>query len=318
MSLDAIFQPIRLGAHIVPGIWRYMLPEDVFYFRVDPERKSSCFDCPQVKASGFHPSVRCCTYIPRIPNFLLGMSLFATGTQQMVADFIAAGHAIPEGSQHSHLQLIASLEHISPSHNSQANSVVCPFLDLNSKQCRMYAFRNGVCSSFFCIHDQKIEGLEFWEHLQDFVSQIETALSQWALSEIGFDLETYFSRFNQLSKEIDASSIPKTKAWSEMARKILFDDWYGNEISLFKRCAEVVIDNKNNLYEIASKQKLMQAKTFDDAARATLLKSFSSHLVAESLPIGEPVPITDIWYSLQLANRNLQLKQISEQSDSSV
>lgn len=316
MSLDHVFQPIKLGVHIVPGIWRYMLPEEVFYFRVDPERKSSCFDCPQVKAKGFHPSVRCCTYIPRVPNFLLGMALLATDTQKMVEDFVTSGYAIPEGSQHSHLQLIASLEHVSPSDSLKSNSIVCPFLDLKSKQCRMYSFRSGVCSTFFCIHDDQVEGREFWEHLQDFVSQIETALSQWVLSEIGFDVEAYFARFNLLSAEIDASSAPLTKAWSQMARKILFAEWYGREVAMFKRCAELVIENKNNLYELASKQKLLQAKTFDDTARQTLREKFSAHLVAESLPVGEPMPIKDIWYSVQLANRNLQLKRISEQSDS--
>src|SRR5687767_11630704 len=40
-----------------PGIWRYMLPEDVLYFRVDAEQGSSCFNCPQVKAFGFHPAI---------------------------------------------------------------------------------------------------------------------------------------------------------------------------------------------------------------------------------------------------------------------
>ncbi|MCX6130209.1 MAG: hypothetical protein NTX25_14235 [Proteobacteria bacterium] len=305
-----IFEPIKLGAHTVPGIWRYILPDDVFYFQVDPETQSSCFDCPQVKKFGFHPSVRCCAFIPRVPNFLLGLALATESTRAMVESYIQDGYALPEGSQLSPVQLLESLRQISPEAKT-GPLLVCPFLDLNSKHCRLYAFRNGVCSTFFCIHDRGEEGLIFWEHLQDLVSQIETALSQWALTQAGFDLDAYFRRFNSLSETLELCTEKGNKAWSLEARKFLFQEWFGREIELYQKCAALVIEHKDQLYAIACRQKLFQTTAYDDAARALLLKSFPAHLVSETLPEGEPVSIGSIWYSVQLAHRNLQLSRLT-------
>jgi len=308
MALDPIYEPIQLGSHIVPGIWRYMLPEDVFYFRVDPEKLSSCFDCPQVKAHGFHPSVRCCTYIPRVPNFLLGMALQDPATSGLVKHFIEAGFAIPEGSQFSPEQLSRSLQQLTTTDRSQP-LIVCPFLDQASKRCQIYAYRSGVCSTFFCIHDQGEEGAHFWEQLQDLVTQVETALSQWALQEIGFDLEAYFERFNALGSQLESGSDPHSFAWSVEARKHLFREWFGREQELYTSCADLIIRNKQDLYSLAGQQKLQQTKGYDEALRQSLAGKFPAHQIAESLPEGDPVSIKNIWYGVQLAHRNLQLSR---------
>ncbi len=313
MPLDPIFAPTQLGVHTVPGIWRYMLPEDVFYFKVDPEKQSSCFDCPQVKKHNFHPSIRCCAFIPRIPNFLLGMSLQSEKTEAMVRQFIEAGYSLPEGTQLSPGQLVESLEHISPAHTN--DSIVCPFLDLTSKQCRMYAFRNGVCSTFFCIHDRGAEGALFWEHLQDLVSQIETALSQWALAQLGFDLDDYFQRFNDLSRDLEACNNNQNNSWSAAARQTLFQNWFGREAELYRATADVIIRHKHELYALACQQKLYQSKVFDQTSRHKLAASFAEKLILESLPDGEPEKIESIWYSVQLAQRNLQLSRQTHPHD---
>ena len=309
MTLDPIFQPIKLGTHTVPGIWRYLLPEDVFYFQVDPESRSSCFDCPQIKLANFHPSIRCCAFIPRIPNFLLGMALYNQPTRPMISDYVKAGFAIPEGTQLSPTLLTDSLGHISPAH-AAAKSLVCPFLDLDSKACRMYAFRNGVCSTFFCIHDRGDEGILFWEQLQDLISQIETAIAQWALAKAGFNLTDYFARFNGLSQNLSLCTDPHSKAWSVEARRLLFQEWFGRELELFTLCADLVIAHKSELFTLACQQKLLQTKQYDAAAREVLLKTFAPALVRESLPEGEPVAIQDLWYSVQLAHRNLQRSRL--------
>ncbi|MBC7659931.1 MAG: hypothetical protein H7249_09505 [Chitinophagaceae bacterium] len=310
MSLDPVFEPIKLGAHTVPGLWRYMFPDDVMYFRVDPETKSSCFNCPQVKAAGFHPSVRCCTVIPRVPNFLLGMALFDSRTEPMITDYIAKGYVLPEGCNISPSQLSASLSYIVKPDRDKP-TVICPFLNRESKACRLYSYRTTVCSTFFCHHDRGDEGRIFWEDLQDLGSQIEAALGQWALGEVGFDVASYFNRFNSLGLSLDSSNDPGSDAWSESSRKLLFGDWYGREGDLFKRCADVVIAHKDQLYAIACRQNILQTATYDEATRKELLKNFPAYLVSEALPEGTPETIQSLWYSVQLSHRNLQLSRQS-------
>ena len=305
MNISSLQQTVRLGTHIVPGIWRYMLPEDVLYFRVDPEKGSSCFDCPQVKEQGFHPSVRCCAFLPRIPNFLLGLALLDPATEGKVGDFVRNGFVIPEGSQVAPQQMRLSLEQVSE--YPVQPKVICNFLDQASKQCGLYAYRNGVCSTFFCKHDYGADSILFWESLQDLVAQIETALSQWALQEVGFDLDAYFNRFDSLAPHLAACNQPGGPAWSEWARRTLFQEYFGREIELFKACAQVVFEQRDHLFEIASGFKLRQTEGYDAALRTLELQYHKASLVAESLPEGVPVTIDSIWYGVQLNYRNLQL-----------
>lgn len=294
----------------MPGIWAYMFPEELAYFKVDPESRSSCFNCPQVKDAGFHPSVRCCTVIPRIPNFLLGMSLYEEPTQSLIESYIAEGFGLPEGSNISPKQLLTSLAYIvKPNHD--VPTVICPFLNLESKQCRMYAFRSTVCSTFFCQHDRGEAGRLFWEDLQDLGSQIEAALSQWALTEIGFDREAYFQRFNALGAISESCSDSGSNAWSLSSRKLLWGEWFGREAELYRACAEAVIRNKHDLYAIASREIILQTKDYDASVRGELAMSFPPDLVAEALPDGSPERIQNLWYALQLSHRNLQLSRMA-------
>lgn len=313
-ALDPIFQPIKLGLHTVPGVWAYMFPEEVKYFQVDPEIKSSCFNCPQVKDAGFHPSVRCCTVIPRVPNFLIGMALRNEPTRALVQSYIDGGHVLPEGSNISPKQLLASLSYI-VTPDRENPTVVCPFLNLASKQCGIYAFRSTVCSTFFCHHERGDEGRIFWEDLQDLGSQIEAALSQWALSEIGFDREAYFQRFNSLGADPESCSESGATGWSTISRRLLWGDWFGREAELYNACADVIVRNKEDLYAIASAQTILQTKAYDDSVRKELVKTFPEDLVAEALPDGNPEKIQNLWYSLQLSHRNLQLSRLPRSSE---
>ena len=308
VNISSLQKTIRLGTHDVPGIWRYMLPEDVLYFRVDPEAGSSCFNCPQVKAQGFHPSVRCCAFYPRIPNFLLGLALLDPATCDPVTAYVRDGFVIPEGSQVAPQQMRQSLEQVA--HYPAEPKVICSFLDQPSKQCRLYAYRNGVCSTFFCQHDYGNSSVLFWDSLQDLVAQIETALSQWALQEVGFDLDAYFSRFDELALRLSDCNQEGGPAWSEWARQLLFQDYFGREVELFKACAQLVFDHRERLFDIASTFPLRQTEGYDRALRALEKEHHSAHLIEESLPEGVPVSVEAIWYGVKLNYRNLQLAKI--------
>jgi Fe-S-cluster containining protein len=290
-----LFTPLKLGQHSVPGLWRYMMPEDALYFRVDPESKSTCFDCPKVKAAGFHPDVRCCTVIPRVPNFLLGLALLAGNTP--VNEALDDGMLLPEGLIISPRDLRSSLNFISAP-NKGLPEVVCPFLDQKSKACGIYAYRNSVCSTFFCSQDRGASSEAFWTAFGDLGTQIETSLSQWALAEVGFDLDGYFRTLDDLNT---------LEHWSEDDRRQLYGPWFGQERKLFEATARVVALNKHQLFSLASQFQPRQAKVYDARLRTHFQTRYNAELVAEALPLGEPESIASLWYTLQLTYRNLQL-----------
>ena len=58
----------------MPGIWRYMLPEDFQWIQLPDERLTKCDNCPKVAIGEFACGFKCCTYFPEIPNFILGLA----------------------------------------------------------------------------------------------------------------------------------------------------------------------------------------------------------------------------------------------------
>lgn len=291
----ALLDPIALGNHQVPGLWRYMMPEEVLYFRVDAEARSSCFQCPKVKEAGFHPNVRCCTVIPRVPNFLIGLGLLAGSAPLEAA--LERGLFLPEGLIISPRDLVKSLNYIVKP-DRESPSVVCPFLELDSKRCGIYAFRTTTCSTFFCKKDRGEASEHFWSDFADFGSQVESALSQWALAEVGFDLAKYFQTLDELEFDTD-------EPWSSSVREKLYGGWSPRD--LFRATAEVILRHKHELFKRASGFKPYQAKGFDARLRALLQDRLPFHLIDEALPLGEAESIASLWYQMQLSARNLQL-----------
>lgn len=296
-ELKVFLNPVRLGAHTVPGIWRYMMPEDLMYFRVDPEVRSSCFACPKVKEAGFHPDVRCCTVIPRVPNFLLGMASLSGSSE--VSALIDRGLVLPEGLLITPLDLRRSLDFIVRPNQGLPN-IVCPMLDQNSKRCLIYAFRNTTCSSFHCKHDRGVHGGQFWSDIADLGSQIETSLAQWGLQQIGFDLGVYFAA-------LDNSEENFSEGFSMKLREALFGEWFGREEKLLQQIGLLMFENRKDLFAIAAAFRPLQSPVYDARLRSQLADEFPSDLLDEALPVGEAESMSHLWYRAQLSHRNLQL-----------
>ena len=106
-------QLLELGFMSVPKVWKYMLPDDFLYFQIPHEKRATCNNCPNQCNPEFHPNYRCCTYNPRIPNYLLGMALEDPKTAPLIEDMIAEGFATPEGMIHTPPQHVDSLKQYS-------------------------------------------------------------------------------------------------------------------------------------------------------------------------------------------------------------
>lgn len=282
------------------------MPEEFQHFHFTEEKLATCLNCPKIIEDGFHPDIRCCTYHPRIPNFLLGLALENKDMVPIIDQTIAEDFGTPEGMQQSSLQAIESLQQHAQNAFGRNEKVVCRFLDRESKLCKIYLYRHSVCSTFFCKYDLGKTGEEFWEKLQTLVSQIETALAQWCMESVGFSVLEYFKRFDELSSDIQSVSNQVSKSWSKSALKILWGDWYGKEQEFYLKCAQKIKEHQDELYEIACTIKIQQPLKYE----MTLRNLFSDSLKKEqdeTAPIGgTPVPVEDLWYLVQVAQKNLK------------
>lgn len=242
---------MRWGRHQLHPIWRRILPETLLNFSPPSETVADCFNCPKVKSEGFRPGVKCCTYHPKVPNYLLGLALNSP-SKELIERLIARGFLTPEGSGHTPLQWLEVMRLDQSADYGKSEKVVCDFLDRGL--CGIYNFRNSACSTYFCGYDQPW-GEAFWERVHHLMARCELALVQIAMREVGFDLVSYFNNYDSLnSKTPEELCCLEDKSWKPDVMKLLWGDFYGRESDFFFACAEVVTSLRDPWQRIVSER----------------------------------------------------------------
>ena len=131
----------------------------------------------------FHPDGRCCTYHPRLPNFLAGAALEVDAASAVV---IEQRLAEPTG---------VSAWGITPSESWTARhravgddgfgvdpTLQCPFWVGGDHACGIWQQRTGVCRTWFCRHDEGFYGALRWASLKDALTMAEDSLARWCVA----------------------------------------------------------------------------------------------------------------------------------------
>ena len=306
MPPDDLQTPYPMGDHLFPGLWRHLLPEDAQGLKLPSERRASCASCPKAAAGVHHPNTRCCTYFPEVPNFLLGLALQDPNSRGLIETQINHGHILPTGQQIDAGQYHTAVKSYAQNRFGELTDLVCPFLDPETIQCGIYAYRNSVCSTFFCENDHAETGHQFWEKTQDLVGHIEIALSQAAMQAQGLDVQHYMATLNSWAGDITGSFEPKG-GWSLDIRRELWGDWFEREVEFLTNTAQWVLNRRDTLYSLACNHTLFEAQEFESAVRRWLPESIRSH--ASQVNPGPltpvPSPVSELWYKVQLAARQL-------------
>lgn len=300
MAQDPIYFPMKLGPHIVPGIWNYMFPGELKSLKLPQERLSTCLSCPKAKYESFRPDYRCCTYFPRVPNFLIGLAIKEDDSARAVAQgLLDKGYLLPEGFITTPDLWGLYLADVSEDRFGKSQDVLCPFLKQKTGLCGIYAFRNSVCSTFFCLHDHGKFGEKFWNELQLVGSQIELALGQWCMQEAELTPKKYFKTLDSYAKRMDKAVCEVTLGWSQKALKQLWGPYYGKELEYFEACGELVSAHREKLWEIANKTDILEANVFDKASSKRVPKKYRDEIDEEDNEPGETARPKDMWKKLR-------------------
>lgn len=179
-----------------------------------------CQPCSGAAASGFDPILRCCTYFPFLPNFVIGALLDSNSddVQRRVREACARGRAVPLGmfAPPEYLQLARAL-----SLNvgfGKDKRLVCPFLERTDGACTIWHHRPGVCSSYFC------QGASL---NNETVNRFEWTLAHEVLWRVGFTQDDIRAMLNWTQTEVKGAA---AAAWFE---------WAGREEEFYRRAHEV-------------------------------------------------------------------------------
>lgn len=226
---------------------------------VPRETRATCHDCAMcVKGDGtlptatyfFDAAVKCCVYLPELPNFLVGRILAdpdadpraAAGRASVRARVAAAGMATPIGLRRPPTYDLAYRN--SAETLGRSLTLRCPhYVEAGGGQCGIWKHRDAVCTTFFCRFERGQVGSAQWRAIQDLLEAVEGLLARHLALELGIDVEVvgHFTpregkgatRPTPTGNDIDGRADPQTTAW-------MWGPWLGREEAFYTACAEKV------------------------------------------------------------------------------
>lgn len=128
----------------------------------------------------FDPRVKCCTYVPTLPNFLVGRILLdpapeAAAGRASVEARIAAGVGVtPAGLAQP--AVYGLLYGSAPEAFGRTVSMRCPHYLTDSGRCGIWRHRQSTCTTWFCKHVRGAVGYRFWTTLRHLLEAVERSL----------------------------------------------------------------------------------------------------------------------------------------------
>ena len=160
---------------------------------------SSCAMCPsasdqRIGVRYFKPDTKCCTYMPDLPNYLVGAALtdddpaMARGRASLMARIAARSGVVPLGVFAPQAARQRYQETAKAGFGRDAE-LLCPHYIADGGLCGIWRYRNSVCATYFCKHNRGGTGAKFWHLLRDLLLDVERDLATWCLAELGFGPE---------------------------------------------------------------------------------------------------------------------------------
>jgi hypothetical protein len=194
--------------------------------------------------SYFSPQLKCCTYHPRLPNYLVGRALadldfaFSAGRATLEQRIDRGLGVTPLGIE------AAATFHLVYHHGQEAfghaESLRCPhYLEEGGGRCGIWRHRNSICATWFCKHERGAIGMAFWHRLRDLLMAIEASLAVWCVVESDLDAEALASLFPERPRPGTKTSLSAAdvdgRPDTAMARRV-WGGWLGRERDFYREC----------------------------------------------------------------------------------
>lgn len=265
------------------------------------EIHATCHDCamapPNSGACGcdvvFRPELKCCTFMPDIPNFLAGAVLADESPEA------AEGRALFDRNAEARA-FVTPLGAFPPEHYSvlykfnagnffgRSESLKCPYFIMEGGLCGIWRHRNGRCSTWFCRHERGAVGKNLWLRVDKLLSAVESSLAKWCLLQLDIGPDAMAAWIPP-----SGDPVPGTRgAWGE---------WAGKERELFRACWRLVEPlNWKQVMQITGPEIHVLARLAAEAFRQRQIHQIPARLRCGHINV-EPMDggISRVWaYSL--------------------
>ena len=194
----------------------------------------------------FNPAVKCCTYIPEIPNFLLGAILasedgdMAFGRSTVTQRITAGVGVTPLGLSPSPRYTL--LYRNSPTAFGRSKTLGCPHYIKETGRCSIWQYRAPPCITWFCKHNRGAIGRDFWRELHLLLVLMQQNIALWCMEKLEIDIDVMRVVLNQpqtIDAEVNISeNILDGDADEDWLRSV-WGGWYGRWKEFYQHCTRL-------------------------------------------------------------------------------
>jgi hypothetical protein len=158
------------------------------------ERTATCDRCVMhtdavPEGYRFRVDAKCCTYVPSLPNFLVGAALRelppGPGRDSLERRVADASVCTPHGvdvteDERARYQALVLAETF-----GRDPDLRCPhYLHEQGGLCGIWRHRNGVCATWYCKHDRGAAGQRLWHAVEALLTLVERELCHWCACQL--------------------------------------------------------------------------------------------------------------------------------------
>ncbi len=214
--------------HQIPNVYSKLLPPEILDFSLN-ETKATCGDCamtvekrgPRARIT-YQGHLKCCTFEPMLPNFLVGALLKEKPSLQLQ---IKINDGVP-------LALLPTTDYRNrfsarkKTDFGQREDLLCGYYDREKQNCSIWKNRGSVCTTFFCQSDLGDQGKRFWSLFGEYLHHVEMCLAEEALVHLDFSPR-------QVSEQLDVMvPLKRVKEIPTATRRRLWNGYQSEEFYL--------------------------------------------------------------------------------------
>lgn len=241
---------------ILPEVHRHLLPA-LFDERIPEESLATCHACVMVQPGvlpeqtpqgAFRPDIKCCSFHPNLPNFLVGAVLaddrpdMDEGRERVrarIASKIGVGPVWLAAPRKYTLLFLASRK------TSFGRSLIlrCPYFSSDAANCSIWRHRDSVCTTFFCKHGAGNDGETMWRAIESVLRLAERHLAEYSARVLGATIPA-------IPTELDALTVEELEDRADPEKHLeLWGEWAGREEAYYRASRDIVAQLQRDDFE---------------------------------------------------------------------
>ena len=257
---------------------------------------------------------KCCTYHPLFPNYNIGGILLdedpglEEGKKRILQKIqgkkgITPYGIIPPKEFNDLITKRREEGRLFLLKEDERKKLTCPFLD--NGRCTVWKYRPELCMTYFCMPVSGANGQRFWNHLFQFIIDMERKLSLYALVELGYPKVQMVVNPEQIKK---ISFHNDDDQFMPHVYKRFWRKWEGKEADLYKESYRIISSlSQEDVEHILGWESML---LFEKSMAA--FSSLEQNQIPNMLKFNPDVSVNEndpAWVKLQVGEEKIQLNR---------